>query len=171
MVAQAASRLTACISIREQRDMRMDLTLIGSLRHDWTLAEVESLFAMPFVDLLFHAQRIHRQHHEPSTVQMSTLLSIKTGACPEDCAYCPQSVRYDTGLERETLLDDQRGRGRRAARERSGRHPLLHGRSAIARPKPKQVAAIAADDSRGARARHGDLRHARHAHARPRRRS
>ncbi len=50
------------------------------------------------MDLLFHAQRVHRAHHEPNTVQMSTLLSIKTGACPEDCAYCPQSVRYDTGL-------------------------------------------------------------------------
>ncbi len=68
-------------------------------------AEVESLFAMPFLDLLFHAQRVHRQHQEPSTVQMSTLLSIKTGACPEDCKYCSQSVRYDTGLERETLLE------------------------------------------------------------------
>jgi biotin synthase len=78
---------------------------LGSIRHDWTLAEVESLFALPFLDLLFHAQRVHRANHEPNTVQTSTLLSIKTGACPEDCAYCPQSVRYDTGLERETLLE------------------------------------------------------------------
>jgi biotin synthase len=54
---------------------------------------------------VFHAQRVHRCHHEPNTVQMSTLLSIKTGACPEDCAYCPQSVRYDTGVEREALMD------------------------------------------------------------------
>jgi biotin synthase len=73
-------------------------------RHDWTPDEVEALFALPFQDLLFEAQRVHREHQAPNTVQMSTLLSVKTGACPEDCAYCPQSIRYDTGLERETLM-------------------------------------------------------------------
>jgi biotin synthase len=77
----------------------------GSIRHDWSLAEVEALFALPLLDLLFQAQRAHRAHHEPNTVQTSTLLSIKTGACPEDCAYCPQSVRYDTGLDREDLIE------------------------------------------------------------------
>jgi biotin synthase len=75
------------------------------VRHDWTLAEVEALFALPFMDLMFRAQGVHRAFHEPNTVQLSTLLSIKTGACPEDCAYCPQSVHYETGLERETLLE------------------------------------------------------------------
>ncbi len=74
-------------------------------RHDWTTAEVENLFARPFLDLLLEAQRVHRLHFAPNTVQMSTLLSIKTGACPEDCAYCPQSVRYDTGLSREALME------------------------------------------------------------------
>jgi biotin synthase len=83
----------------------MHASLEGALRHDWTLPEVVALFTTPFADLVFHAQRVHRAHHEPNTVQMSTLLSIKTGACPEDCAYCPQSVRYDTGIERETLMD------------------------------------------------------------------
>jgi biotin synthase len=73
-------------------------------RHDWTPDEIEALFALPFQDLLFEAQRVHREHQAPNTVQMSTLLSVKTGACPEDCAYCPQSIRYDTGLERETLM-------------------------------------------------------------------
>ena len=82
---------------------------------------------MPFVDLLFHAQRVHRAHHAPSTVQMSTLLSIKTGACPEDCAYCPQSVRYDTGVEREALMRGGRGAGCRAQRQGGRRHSLLHG--------------------------------------------
>jgi biotin synthase len=76
-----------------------------ALRHDWTLAEVEALFALPFMDLMFRAQEVHRAFHEANTVQLATLLSIKTGACPEDCAYCPQSVHYDTGLERETLLE------------------------------------------------------------------
>jgi len=77
---------------------------LGELRHDWTLAEVEALLALPFADLLFHAQRVHRQHFDPNRVQVSTLLSIKTGGCPEDCSYCPQSVRYDTGVEREAML-------------------------------------------------------------------
>ncbi len=75
------------------------------VRHDWTLGEVEALFALPFMDLMFRAQSVHRACHEPNTVQLSTLLSIKTGACPEDCAYCPQSVHYETGLGRETLLE------------------------------------------------------------------
>ena len=75
------------------------------LRQDWTLGEVEALFALPFNDLLFQAQAVHRRHFRPNEVQISTLLSIKTGACPEDCAYCPQSVRYDTGLEREALME------------------------------------------------------------------
>ena len=83
---------------------------MSTVRHDWTIAEVEALFALPFSDLMFRAQETHRAHHQPNAVQMSTLLSIKTGACPEDCAYCPQSVRYDTGLEREKLVDELRER-------------------------------------------------------------
>ena len=75
------------------------------IRNDWTTAEVEALFAMPFNDLLFKAQTVHRAHFDPNEVQVSTLLSIKTGACPEDCKYCPQSARYDTGLEKERLLE------------------------------------------------------------------
>ncbi len=70
----------------------------------WEKQEVSEIFAKPFNDLLFEAQSIHRTHHNPNSIQASTLLSIKTGACPEDCAYCPQSARYDTGLERERLL-------------------------------------------------------------------
>ncbi|QIT56711.1 biotin synthase BioB [Aquisalimonas sp. 2447] len=75
------------------------------IRHDWRLDEVQALFELPFNDLLFQAQTVHRRFHDPNAVQVSTLLSIKTGACPEDCKYCPQSVRYDTGLEREALMD------------------------------------------------------------------
>lgn len=74
-------------------------------RHNWRKAEVEALYAQPFNDLLFQAQSIHRQHFDQNEVQVSTLLSIKTGACPEDCAYCPQSTRYDTGLEVEQLME------------------------------------------------------------------
>lgn len=78
---------------------------IGDIRSDWTLDEVRALHALPFNDLIHHAQSAHRHHFDPNQVQVSTLLSIKTGACPEDCAYCPQSIRYDTGLEREALMD------------------------------------------------------------------
>ena len=74
------------------------------LRNDWSLDEIRALFALPFNDLLFRAQVVHRAHFDPNQVQVSTLLSIKTGACAEDCAYCSQSAKYDTGLEREKLL-------------------------------------------------------------------
>ncbi|WP_281646536.1 biotin synthase BioB [Parendozoicomonas sp. Alg238-R29] len=77
-------------------------------RHDWSVAEVEALFATPFNDLMFQAQTVHRQHFDPNEVQVSTLLSIKTGACPEDCKYCPQSGHYNTGLKKEKLMEVQR---------------------------------------------------------------
>ncbi|RDE25088.1 biotin synthase BioB [Motiliproteus coralliicola] len=75
------------------------------VRHDWSADEVQALFELPFNDLLFKAQSVHRQHFNPNEVQVSTLLSIKTGACPEDCKYCPQSAHYDTGLEKQRLLE------------------------------------------------------------------
>ncbi len=75
------------------------------LRNDWTIQEVEDLFALPFNDLLFQAHNIHRQNFDPNQVQVSSLLNIKTGACPEDCSYCSQSSKYDTGLEREKLME------------------------------------------------------------------
>ncbi|API19498.1 TPA: biotin synthase BioB [Escherichia coli] len=74
-------------------------------RPRWTLSQVTELFEKPLLDLLFEAQQVHRQHFDPRQVQVSTLLSIKTGACPEDCKYCPQSLRYKTGLEAERLME------------------------------------------------------------------
>jgi biotin synthase len=74
------------------------------LRHDWRLAEVEALFELPFMDLMYRAQQVHRAFHAANRVQMSTLLSIKTGGCPEDCGYCPQSIHYETGVAREDML-------------------------------------------------------------------
>jgi biotin synthase len=73
-------------------------------RHDWTREQVRALFALPFPDLMFRAAGVHRENFDPTEVQISTLLSIKTGGCPEDCAYCPQSAQYDTGVEAEKLL-------------------------------------------------------------------
>lgn len=77
----------------------------AQVRNDWTLTEVKALFNMPFNDLLFQAASVHRQNFNPNKVQISTLLSIKTGACPEDCKYCPQSGHYKTDLERERLME------------------------------------------------------------------
>jgi biotin synthase len=74
------------------------------IRHDWSRAQVRALFALPFPELMFRAQAIHRLHFDPCAVQISTLLSIKTGGCPEDCAYCPQSIHYDTGVKAEKLM-------------------------------------------------------------------
>ena len=85
--------------------MGLDPGRLGEVRSDWTLDEVRELYALPFADLVWHAQSVHRRQFDPNQVQVSTLLSIKTGACPEDCAYCPQSIRYDTGLAREPLMD------------------------------------------------------------------
>ena len=76
----------------------------ADIRHDWTRGEVEALFALPFNDLMFRAQSLHRKYFNAGEVQISTLLSIKTGGCPEDCAYCPQAARYDTGVKAEKLM-------------------------------------------------------------------
>ena len=90
------------------------------LRHDWHQGEIEALIALPFNDLLFRAHTVHRDNFAANTVQISTLLSIKTGACPEDCAYCPQSAHYNTGLEKERLLDTQTVLAAAGEAQRSG---------------------------------------------------
>src|ERR1700733_3723139 len=77
---------------------------LGLPRHDWTRAAVRALFDLPFPELMFRAQCAHRANFDPAEVQISTLLSIKTGGCPEDCAYCPQSARYDAGVRAEKLM-------------------------------------------------------------------
>lgn len=79
-----------------------------TLKYDWTQEEVMALYNLPFNDLLFQAASVHRAHFNPNEVQVSTLLSIKTGACPEDCKYCPQSAHYNTGLEKEKLMEVQK---------------------------------------------------------------
>src|SRR5271169_4555386 len=70
----------------------------------WSVAQVEAIFALPFNDLLARAHETHRAHHPPNALQLSTLLSIKTGGCPEDCGYCPQAARYDTGVTAQKIL-------------------------------------------------------------------
>jgi biotin synthase len=78
---------------------------LSAPRHDWTREEVRELFGLPFPDLIFRAAQVHREHFDPSEVQISTLLSIKTGGCPEDCAYCPQSAKFETGVTAEKLMN------------------------------------------------------------------
>jgi biotin synthase len=109
-----------------------------SVRNDWTLTEVKQLFALPFMDLIFAAQQIHRRFQVPNSVQISTLLSIKTGACPEDCAYCPQSVRFDTGLQAEELLELQEVAARARAAKQAGATRFCMG-AAYRSPKPKDL--------------------------------
>jgi len=112
-------------------------------RNDWSLAEVQALFALPFMDLIYQAQQVHRRHHLPNTVQISTLLSIKTGACPEDCAYCPQSVRYDTGLPAEELLELAAVLERARAAKAAGATRFCMG-AAYRSPKPKDLRKVVA---------------------------
>jgi biotin synthase len=121
----------------------MDVLPLTIVRHDWSLDEVEALFARPFFDLLLAAQSVHRACHEPNTVQMSTLLSIKTGACPEDCAYCPQSVHYQTGVGRETLMDLAAVREAARRARAAGATRFCMG-AAYRSPKPKELHAICA---------------------------
>jgi len=116
---------------------------LGEIRSDWTLEEARALFTLPFNDLLFHAQRVHRQHFDPNRVQVSTLLSIKTGACPEDCAYCPQSVRYETHVGREELMDLGEVVAAAQAARRNGATRFCMG-AAYRNPKPKQLEQIKA---------------------------
>ena len=119
----------------------LDLNRLGAVRTDWTLDEVQALVALPFADLIYHAQRVHRQHFNPNEVQISTLLSIKTGACPEDCGYCSQSIRYDTGLKREELLEVQEVLERARAAKASGATRFCMG-AAYRSPKQRQLQVI-----------------------------
>ena len=113
------------------------------VRNDWTLAEVGELFDLPFMDLVFKAQGVHRVYQARNTVQISTLLSIKTGACPEDCAYCPQSVRFDTGLEASELLELEDVAARARAAKDSGATRFCMG-AAYRSPKPKDLRKVVA---------------------------
>jgi biotin synthase len=107
-------------------------------RHDWTLAEAEALFDLPFPELVHRAQQVHRACHDPAAVQMSTLISIKTGRCPEDCAYCPQSIRFQTGLENEALLPLETVLERARAAQAAGATRFCMG-AAWRSPKPKDL--------------------------------
>jgi biotin synthase len=113
------------------------------IRNDWTLAEVNEIFDLPFMDLVFRAQHVHRRFQTPNSVQISTLLSIKTGACPEDCAYCPQSARFDTGLEVQELMELESVIARAQAAKDAGATRFCMG-AAYRSPKQKDLRKVLA---------------------------
>jgi biotin synthase len=113
------------------------------VRHDWTREEIRALFDLPFPELMFRAQTIHRQHFDPTEVQISTLLSIKTGGCPEDCAYCPQSARYDTGVHAEKLMTLEAVLAEARAAKRAGASRFCMG-AAWRSPKDRELDSVCA---------------------------
>ena len=113
------------------------------IRHDWSRAEVEALFALPFTELLHRAGSAHRLHFDPSEVQVSTLLSVKTGGCPEDCGYCPQAARYHTGVEATKLMDTEAVVARARQARDAGASRFCMG-AAWRSPKDRDIPKVAA---------------------------
>jgi biotin synthase len=111
-------------------------------RHDWTREDVLALFNLPFNDLLHRAHTTHRAHHDPNAVQVSTLLSIKTGGCPEDCAYCPQAQRYQTGVQAQKLMSVEAVLERARAARDAGASRFCMG-AAWRGPKDRDIAKVA----------------------------
>ena len=114
----------------------------AAIRHDWTREEVGALFALPFNDLMYRAHGVHRENHDPNAVQVSTLLSIKTGGCPEDCAYCPQAARYDTGVQAQKLMSVEAVLERAKAAKAAGASRFCMG-AAWRSPKDRDVVKVA----------------------------
>ena len=112
------------------------------LRHDWARDEVRALFDLPFNDLVFRAAAVHREHFDPNQVQVSTLLSVKTGGCPEDCAYCPQAARYDTGLKAHKLMSTEEVLEKAQAAKDAGATRFCMG-AAWRAPKDRDVEKVA----------------------------
>src|SRR3954470_19893812 len=115
----------------------------GVVRHDWTRDEVAGIFSQPLPELLYQAQTVHRIHFDPTEIQVSTLLSIKTGGCPEDCAYCPQSAHYDTGVDAAKLMDVEAVLTEARAAKAAGASRFCMG-AAWRSPKDKDLDAVCA---------------------------
>lgn len=117
----------------------------NNAEHDtekWTIKRILALYELPFPELMFQAQTAHREHHNPNSVQLSSLLSIKTGGCPEDCSYCPQSARYDTGVEKEALMPIDEVLEAAKQAKAGGAQRFCMG-AAWRSPKPHQIEAVA----------------------------
>ncbi len=137
----------------------------SATRARWTVAAVEALFELPFPELLFRAQQTHRAHHAPNTVQLSTLLSIKTGGCPEDCGYCPQAARHHTAVDAEPMLDVGAVRDAAQAAKDAGASRFCMG-AAWRGPRDRDLEPVLEMVRDGEIARPRDLLHARHAEGR-----
>jgi biotin synthase len=120
-----------------------DLDAPAPLRNDWTREEIAALFALPFPELMFRAMTAHRRHFDPAAIQTSTLLSIKTGGCPEDCAYCPQSASYDTGVKASKLMEVEAVLADAAKAKAAGATRFCMG-AAWREPKDKDLEAVCA---------------------------
>jgi biotin synthase len=114
----------------------------AAIRHDWNREEIQALFDLPFSELLHRAHTVHREFHDPQAVQVSTLLSIKTGGCPEDCAYCPQAARYSTGVKAEKLMSVEAVVARAQAAKDAGASRFCMG-AAWRSPKDRDVVKVA----------------------------
>ena len=108
----------------------------------WSIAQIEALFALPFPELIFRAQQVHREHFDPANVELATLLSIKTGGCPENCGYCPQSVHYDTGVAASKLMEVDAVRTAAKLAKEAGATRFCMG-AAWRSPKDRDVEAVA----------------------------
>jgi biotin synthase len=115
---------------------------VSSDQRQWTVAEVQALLELPFNDLMFQAQTVHRAHFDPNLVELATLLSVKTGGCPEDCAYCPQSVHFDTGVEAGKLMGADAVREAALAAKAAGATRFCMG-AAWRAPKDRDIEAVA----------------------------
>ncbi len=113
-----------------------------SLRHDWSRADILDLFALPFNELLFRAASVHREHFDPAEVQVSTLLSVKTGGCPEDCGYCPQAARYHTGVDAQKLMSTEAVLDKARAAKAAGASRFCMG-AAWRSPKDRDIPKVA----------------------------
>jgi biotin synthase len=126
-----------------QKLLQLEHLATGIPRTNWTLDEVRSIYSAPFADLMHAAQQVHRQNFDPNEVQISTLCSVKTGGCPEDCGYCPQSIRYNTDVENEPLMELDEVIANATAAKQEGATRFCMG-AAWRSPKPKQMDQIVA---------------------------
>ena len=113
-----------------------------SLKNQWSLASIIELINLPFNDLLFRSQQVHREHFNPNEIQLSTLLSIKTGGCPEDCAYCPQSVHYETDVQASKMLEAEEVRAAALEAKKNGASRFCMG-AAWREPKDRDIEKVA----------------------------
>ncbi len=135
----AVCRFTKATAAKKEKG----LAHLSGERHDWTRAEAQGLYGLPFNDLLFQAHTVHRRSFDPNKVQLSRLLSVKTGGCPEDCAYCSQSAHYDTGLPASKLMEVERVLDEARKAKAAGATRYCMG-AAWRNPKERDFAAICA---------------------------